>query len=474
MTNAEILAVFVRECPNGVSFDPMAVRLLRQKVPLNDSQIDYLKAEMIQLENGLWFSCDMISDDESLFEFYEQATKWLETFGCFSIERLFVNFAGVIRHIASTSDCARLLTHLGFTITVWGNCDHFCFLPSNSLDVILSSISENIGAWLKETEGMLSLHEIELAMPHLTANALKEIRIHFLPEVHEVEVGGVPCWRCSDAIPLPEDFSEKLTTIVDTLVALNEKVSAAKLEFALNLFYRSRFRDEFILKDNDSFMRICAKHYQGRNSVFPKTKQFRTNSNERPIPVKRVRSPNTRFRNLDVPIGAELVFTGRNHITCIVLDDSNHVGFDGKSWAISALAIHLLDVPVANGFCHFSYEGETLWERRLRREREGKQLEDKVETVDTPAEEFKRVKKSILGLEGRPLAKSTWRVFKRAGTDPRVAGWELRVEKGERLSKIARESGLTVLTVKEYIKNRHRYLAVCEKNGIQPEASADV
>jgi hypothetical protein len=31
MTTAELLAVLARECPNGVSFDPMSVRLLRKR-----------------------------------------------------------------------------------------------------------------------------------------------------------------------------------------------------------------------------------------------------------------------------------------------------------------------------------------------------------------------------------------------------------------------------------------------------------
>ena len=89
MTTAEILAVLAQECPNGVSFDPMAVRLLRQKVPFEDLQIEDLKAAMFQLGSGLWFSREMISDDESRLAFEEQAMEWLMDHGCFSVERLF-------------------------------------------------------------------------------------------------------------------------------------------------------------------------------------------------------------------------------------------------------------------------------------------------------------------------------------------------------------------------------------------------
>ena len=82
------------------------------------------------------------------------------------------------------------------------------------------------------------------------------------------------------------------------------------------------------------------------------------------------RSP-TRFRDLHVPVGTKLAFTKNSHITCAVLDDANHVGYEGNLWTISALAERLLKVSSAQGFRFFSYEGETLWERRLRLEREG-------------------------------------------------------------------------------------------------------
>ena len=52
----------------------MAVRLLRQKVPFEDLQIEDLKATMFQLVDGLWFSGDMISDFETRVAFQDWAT----------------------------------------------------------------------------------------------------------------------------------------------------------------------------------------------------------------------------------------------------------------------------------------------------------------------------------------------------------------------------------------------------------------
>lgn len=641
-TTVELLAAFAKECPNGVSFDPMAVRLLRQKVLFKDCQIENLKAAMFQLNNRFWFTREMISDNDSFRAFIIQVTKWLTEYHCFSVDRLFNDFFITHRHISNVEDCATFLRHFGFLVAVWGKGGHFCFLPPPSLHNILATISESISGWLEETNGTLSFLEIEQAMPHLTVEALDSIRVQFLPEVHAMEIGGVPCWCSTEAIHLPENFSEILTSAVDTLVALEDKVSVANLEFALNLLYRVRFRKEYALPNNSIFLRVCAKHYQGVNRVFPNTNKSSVRADDLSVPRKRVRSPNTRFHNLVVPIGAELVFTKNSHITCTVLDDTNQVKYNGKAWTISSLANHLLSmgatsvngfehfsydgetlwnrrvrlersdnhenfqvkempppdevkeskggiigleaqplrdndtlvhvcakqyqgendvfpnskkssvsaidlsaqdmrarsqntcfrilgVPVgaklvftkdnhftctvlddsnqveydgkawsisalathllgwaistsathltgvspANGFAHFSYENEILWDRRLRLERAEKQDDYQAKKIPPPAE-IQAVKGEIIDLEGRPLSPTTWSSLRRDGTNPRVAEWAQRVQKGEKVKHVAREWMYPVSTMKVMISNYHLYLKICEFNSIEPESGANV
>lgn len=472
MTTDDLLKALARECPNGVSFDPMAVRLLRQKVPFEDGQIDELKDAMFQLGDRLWFSREMISDDEPRLAFQEQATKWLMEYGCFSVEHLFESYCGVLRHIATPQYFAVFLRHLNFTVAAWGKGGFVCFRPPSNLGECLAATSKTIVELIKDADGILALSEIEEAMPHLTPEALAEIREVFLPEVHAAEVGGVPCWRSADAIHLPEDFAEKLTTAVDTLVALDENVSVAKLEFALNLFYCIRFREEYALQDNGTFKHVCAKYYQGANAVFLNANKPCENVGDLSVTGKRVRSPNTRFFNLGVPIGAELIFTRDSQITCTVRDDSNQVEYDGKLWAISALANHLLKESAANGFCHFNYKGETLWGRRLRLERKGQQ--DDYQAAEMPLVEGQEAKGKIVGLGGKPLLPATWRAFRSAGTNPRVAEWAQRFENGDSAEKIALESGYSVSTVKVQLGDRRRYFKVCEINKIMPEGDVDV
>lgn len=404
MRTDEVMQVLLRKYPNGVSFTPMALRLLRQKVPLKDSQIQGLKAKMFQLGDGLWFFRDMIADEKDQLEIRRQATAWLNEQGCFSAERLFDGFRGSLRHVSTLKHFAAFLRHLGFPVAAWKRGVFFCFQPPPGLDERLAEGSKAIVEQLEEAGGTLALAAIQDAMSHLTADALEGIRVQFLPEVHLTEIGGHPCWCSTDAIPLPEDFAEKLTAAVDTLVTLGKKVSAANIEFALSLAYRIRFREVYVLPDNRAFMRVCAKHYQGANDVFPSATRPRRPQGDVSLTAKRTRSANTCFRSLGVPIGAKLVFTK--------------------------------DEP--------------------------------------PPTAARRAEHDIIGLEGWPLHPATWRAFKTAGTSPRVAEWARRVEKGETVESIARESGLMASTVNEYIKNRRRYLLVSESNGISPETGVDV
>lgn len=473
MATAEILAALARECPNGVSFDSMAVRLLRQKVPFEDCQIEELKSAMFQLGSGLWFSREMIADDESRFAFEEPAMKWLLEYGCFSVERLFRDTFGFSRHIVTPEDCATFLRNLGFTVAVWGKGGYFCSQPPPSLDDILATISKTIAGWLEEAGGTLTFHEIEQELPHLSGEALESIRLRLLPELHETEVGGVLCWCSTEAIPLPEDFSEKLTTVADTLVALEERLSVANLEFALNLLYRVRFRKEYSLPDNVTFMRVCAKHYLGKNDVFPNSKKPRVRAKALSVSCRRVRGPNTRFKSLDVPIGAELFFIKDRNVVCTVIDDSNQVEYAGKSWAISALAGHLLGWAAANGFEYFSFDGEILWNRRLRLEQEGKHKKPLAQEIPPPPTLAQEAGNKIIYL-GHPLSPSTWRRFRADGTNPRVAEWVLRIKNGEGVEQIALESGHAVSTMKTMISNFHLYFELCRLNGIVPEGAAGV
>lgn len=233
MTTDELLTALARECPNGVSFDPMTVRLLRQKIPFQDGQIEVLKTIMFQVDGGIWLSREMFTNDDTLPRLEEQATGWLKEHGYFSVKQLFDGFRHVLSPIVTPESFVELLRHLGFYVTAWGKVGMFCTLPSLHLEDAVRTLASTLSGLIGEADGTLTFHEIEKAAPHLAAGELEHVRARFLPEIHSTELSGVPCWCSSEAIMLPEDFPEKLTAIVDTLEMLNEKVSAVNMGFAL-------------------------------------------------------------------------------------------------------------------------------------------------------------------------------------------------------------------------------------------------
>ena len=156
MTTAELLKAMTREYPNGVSFSPMALRLLRQKVPLKDSQIEVLKAQMFPMGDELWFSIEMISDKKTHVAFVEKATEWLVEYDYFSVERLLEGFCGVLRHVSTPENFAAFLRHLGFTMASWKKFGFFCFQPPSSLDERLSEAAKTIAGLLEDAGGTLA------------------------------------------------------------------------------------------------------------------------------------------------------------------------------------------------------------------------------------------------------------------------------------------------------------------------------
>ncbi len=262
MVTDDLMKNLRRERPDGVSFDPMALRLLRQVVPFEDWQIEELKNEMFQLEDERWFCLDMIADDDIRLTIQKQATDWLEEYHCFSVDRLFENYYGGLRHVSTPEYFAFFLQHLGLAVAEYGNGGFYTFRSTSILRDSLISIAKSIAKWQEEADGILALDEIEGRLPYLTGEALEDIRTKFLPEIHIEEVGGVSCWRNLEAVHLPEDFADKLTDAVDTLLFLGKKVDTGHLEFALDLFYRTPFRETYNLMNRRVFVSTCAKHYK--------------------------------------------------------------------------------------------------------------------------------------------------------------------------------------------------------------------
>lgn len=89
------------------------------------------------------------------------------------------------------------------------------------------------------------------------------------------------------------------------------------------------------------------------------------------VPAKTKRRPPFSFKAAHIPFGSEITFNGDNPVTAIVKDD-RHITYNGETTSVSDLAQKLLDSKwQVQGTLYFTYEGETLSERRRRMEAEG-------------------------------------------------------------------------------------------------------
>lgn len=107
-------------------------------------------------------------------------------------------------------------------------------------------------------------------------------------------------------------------------------------------------------------------------------------SKEDAIAIERARKRRSafNFKMIDIPAGAELKFIRDEKITCIVAPDQKHVIFNGKEMSSSEAAAQALDTkwwPQGPGY--WTYEGETLDERRIRLEEGDEPTAEEIEAA---------------------------------------------------------------------------------------------
>ena len=80
------------------------------------------------------------------------------------------------------------------------------------------------------------------------------------------------------------------------------------------------------------------------------------------------------FEVAKIPVGEKLGFRGRPEIEVVVVDDRTTVSFEGESYTMSALATVIKEKDyVVQGILWWTYDGETLLQRRQRMEAEADQ-----------------------------------------------------------------------------------------------------
>lgn len=486
---SELLEALQYRYPRGISFDPMSMRLLRQYVAYDDEQIEFLKSHVLfQLKNNLWYSSEMILDNSALLNLKEQALSWLENYGCFSVEFLCAIFNDEIHNLIDINDWVAFLQFQGFTVTTSPH-GYLCTIHDCKIDDILSSIAQDMMKLLDSNDGMISLDIIAERFPSLTMCVLESIRKNFLPRVNITEIRGIRYWSNIADISLPNDFSEKLKDIIKTFQLIEIPLTRPRLELALSLFYKTQFRREYDLLDDDAFEGLCAEYYHGADVFFAKAKKRTKEARQVDI---------ASFQEQSLPIvgiqqeGCEVVGLRGEKLApttwaSFEKDGTNPVVADwvqrvqsGESPLQIALetgyAMSTVKLKTSNYDLYFKVCQKNGIEPK--RQEELQQILEYPLTSqavcvtnseqDSPVQEIAQGRE-IKGLYGKNISPSDWRTLKKDGTDSSVAMWVNLLGKGKNESHIAQLYGISIAIVRKRIRNWHLYHTICKKNKINPE-----
>jgi hypothetical protein len=142
---------------------------------------------------------------------------------------------------------------------------------------------------------------------------------------------------------------------------------------------RNRVREFFHISPESAF-RIFNRIAAWRGDA-AKLKLYAPNDEQREaeeeaetLSIRRTRARNTTFEMIGIEINTELTFLSDDSCVCRTLDSKNKVEYDNESFTITALALKIGKEKFdwtgsnVNGFEYFTFNGETLWNRRKRME----------------------------------------------------------------------------------------------------------
>lgn len=373
----EMKALLVTTNRAGISFEPMALRLLRRDFQeLDDDIVALLKNEMFE-NDGRWFFPEQIADEETRRDIRCQAEAWFNNKGFFSLSALFAQFEGRLAHCDSIDAFERFFNkiQLQSTTTVKAGTCRFLSVSGDGnrrLAECAASLVERIESEGGEIAEATLLEE----NPHLDKTAIAAVFTeHRSDTLARMEVEGYPVWKTVTvtAGSLPADFGAVVTDVANRLLELGFGATIKNLEMFLSVHYGVRFSKEYQLT-KDLFCKVVAQCYQGKKQVKWANLGMRlVNCGSVPMNMNiensnhRRRKP-TRFHDLGIPVGAVLEYYNNQQITCTVADEINKVNYKGEIFSISALAVSIAKISACNGFLYFCYKGVTLWNRRLQME----------------------------------------------------------------------------------------------------------
>ena len=272
MTLERLQWALMGECPGGISFEPMAMRLWKGKLAkITDGQIGQLKEKMFRRSDGIWLFAEQVADDSIRREIEGFADVCLRKAGYVTLPTLGMTFAGRLKLLHSPEDCVAFFTHC-FRDPPWSLSREqgvVALQRHSSAEPLLALLKRDtarVSSMIDDAGGVLPRYDALAELSHLDEGSLTEIMKRLVPDVCMIDVDGIPCWQRIGAIHLPDDFSEKVTHIMDLLLELDFKVTPDNVNLALSMTYDVDFRKEYAQNNDALFRRIVETNYRGTNT----------------------------------------------------------------------------------------------------------------------------------------------------------------------------------------------------------------
>lgn len=483
-----------RDNPNGISFEPLSMRLWCKQAGLDCADAEARLAPHMLKLGKLYFCRQMLAEDEKWLWLDKLISQNLEKYGFFSAGSFLKQIHNEIPKIRTENDAAALLAFIGYELAKYRG-HKFCVADAymaplsqymseeeferqtaeKRLESIMETLGERLADMLGEYGEIWPESLLREDFANLDAASLETLRQNYFPQAYARVINGQTEWSLPESIGLPEDFSEKITYVIDVLCKLNRNLGAETLGNALDILYGLDFRREHGVADAAIFLDQCAKAYAGQENVRPEYAYKRLR--RRVTTGERTRGKDTNFKDLGIPPGSILRLCKDPSVTCEVADETRLVRHDGEVTPISTLARKLLNAADGvNGFREFSYEGESLTKRRRRLNQASTHANQSGESAgravivckktpasDDAADQDDNLARDdrgnlIFGLSGKPLSKRFWNMALRAAKIPNIDTYLQRHNAGESFASIAASSPYTERAMEDLIRGYKVYL----------------
>ena len=475
MTLNELQRALIQEYPDGVSFGHLALRLLQRKLPeATDALLEQLKAGMFRRPDEVWLFMQHVMDDEVLAEFAKFADTRSREAGYLTLHALRLRFEGRLRLLHTPADYEAFFAYF-FRNPSWRLSQevgvHALQRPhAEPLQALLERDAARVSAMVEAAGGALRNSDALAELPHLDGESLAVVMKKFAPDIHEVDLDGEQGWQRVDAIHLPDDFSDKLTRILERMLELDFKATLDSVNFALSMEYGVHFRKEHALEDDVLFRRVVEKHYKGAEKI------------------------GWRFGARFAKVKEEIEERAEKQSVRIEPKPSQIIGQSGK-----ALSAHTWDCYVRNWndprrleIAHLKAQGVSSAEIAKRynltkgtidgwilwtHHNMPKILElngmTEADLDVTPSRRrvglSERMQSEIMGLEGKPLQAHVWKEFKKRYKHPLREEMVKMVAEGMTVAEIAKKVGYCKGYISEIVQLQQRMPKILELNGMTEE-----